>query len=208
MDRSGAGWSIAGDHPMHPSILQERFLLHLPRIQAHARFTFRHIRCQDTKADLMAELIALAWSSFLRLTRRGKRPEEFISTLAVRCGQAVRSGRRLARQDSARDVLSPVACRQHAFSVTTFGTVSALSAWLRTDPRACISDQAAFRIDFLEWRSALAHRKRLILDALASGSGTGEVAEQFGLCPARISQLRRSFRDSWEALHRGSSPLQ
>ena len=32
---------------------------------------------------------------------------------------------------------------------------------------------------------------------------TAEVAGRFGLSPARVSQLRRAFAESWREFHRG-----
>jgi YD repeat-containing protein len=81
------------------------FLEHLPKIREHAKFALRHVGCPDTPADLVGEAVALAWKHFDRLARRGKRPERFVTTLALRCTQAVRAGRRLAGSDSSRDVL-------------------------------------------------------------------------------------------------------
>jgi hypothetical protein len=40
--------------------LQTRFLLVLPRIKTCAQFRFRDIKCADTRADRIAEVIALA----------------------------------------------------------------------------------------------------------------------------------------------------
>ena len=85
------------------------FLAELPRFAAHARFATRYVACPDTRADLVAEVLALAWRQFARLHRRGKDPGAFVTTLALRCSQAVRAGRRLVRADGARDALSPVA---------------------------------------------------------------------------------------------------
>ena len=79
-----------------PDDLQERFLKKLPRIEAHAKFAFRRVGCPHAREDLEAETIALAWSTFVRLIDRGKNPDQFITTLAMRCAQAVRSGRRVA----------------------------------------------------------------------------------------------------------------
>jgi hypothetical protein len=69
------------------------------------------------REELAAETLALAWKHFLHLARRGKRPEEFVTTLAMRCSQAARAGRRLAGCDPAKDVLSPVARGRHGVRV-------------------------------------------------------------------------------------------
>ena len=67
--------------------------------------------------------------------------------------------------------------------------------------RGRVPDRAAFNVDFPRWRAGFRKRDRAVLDALAGGGGTCEVAEAFGICPARVSQLRRQFLDSWIAFH-------
>src|SRR5262249_39238281 len=98
-----------------------RFLEHLPRFHAHARYAFRHVRCPDTRADLTAETLALAWRHFAALALRGRRPETFVTTRALRCSQAVRAGRRLAGSDRSTDALSPVARVRHGFAIRPLG---------------------------------------------------------------------------------------
>ena len=191
---------------MRRARLHSRFVQHLPRIEAHAACALRHVRCDDTRADLTAEMVALAWRTFVRLTRRGKRPEAFVTTLARRCSQAVRSGRRLAGAESARDVLSRVAAARHGFTVARLGgeeLPAGVEEALTGCSRGRVPELAAFRIDFPAWRAGIRRRDRAVLDALASGDGTGEVAARFGITPARVSQLRRAFLDSWRAFHRG-----
>src|SRR5262249_61956309 len=102
-----------------PTIADPRttFLEHLPRFRAHARYAFRHVRCPDTRADLTAETLALAWRHFAALALRGRRPETLVTTLALRCSQAVRAGRRLAGSDRSSDALSPVARAPHGVAV-------------------------------------------------------------------------------------------
>jgi DNA-directed RNA polymerase specialized sigma24 family protein len=192
------------------------FLVHLPRIRKHARYALRHVACADTRDDLACETLALAWRHFVALARRSKRPEEFVTTLALRCTQAVRAGRRLAGCERSRDVLSPIAKVRHGVVVVRLSDrVSApwldpawagaevLAEALTIDPKARVPEQAAFRIDFPAWRARLSARDRAVADALAAGDRTGAVATRFGLSPARVSQLRDAFRASWLAFHAG-----
>ena len=191
---------------MRRARLHRLFETHLPRVEAHAALALRHVRCPDTRADLTAEVVALAWRTFVRLARRGKKPHQFVTTLALRCSQAVRSGRRLAGAESARDALSRVAAARHGFSVAHLGgegLPEGVEEALVGCTRRRVPEQAAFRIDFPAWRACVGRRDRAVLDALASGEGTGEVAAQFHISSARVSQLRRQFRDSWLAFHRG-----
>ena len=147
-------------------------------------------------------MIALAWKTFASLTRRGKDPAGFVSTLALRSSQAVRAGRRLTRADSARDVLSPVARRRHGFTITGLGRMSRLdprlAEVLADNTRTPVPDQAAFRADYPRWRAGFRRRDRKVLDALAAGGRTAEVARRFGLSAGRVSQLRRRFAESWD----------
>jgi hypothetical protein len=99
----------------------ELFLMHLPRVRAHARYALPHVPCPDARADLVAEVVGLAWKHFLPLARRGKRPESFVATLAWRCSQAVRAGRRLAGAESPTDALSPLARARFGVAVERVG---------------------------------------------------------------------------------------
>jgi hypothetical protein len=69
------------------------FLLHLARFEVHARDAFRRVGCPQARADRVAEMLALAWKHFAALAERGKGPERFVTTLALRCSQAVKAGR-------------------------------------------------------------------------------------------------------------------
>src|SRR5262249_28639257 len=197
---------------------QTRFLAHLPRFRAHARSAFRHVRCPDTRADLTAETLALAWRHFAALALRGRRPEAFVTTLALRCSQAVRAGRRLAGSDRSSDALSPVARVRHRFTVRPLGDPTAvtgpvpgdgeeLAEALSGNTRTPVPAQVAFRLDFPRWRSGFGPRARAVLDALAAGGRTNEVARELGLSPARVSQMRREFERGWRAFHRTRNVL-
>ena len=155
-------------------------------------------------------MLALSWKHFADLSRRGRHPERFVTTLALRCSQAVRGGRRVAGSEGVRDVLSPIAGCRGRFAVKSLHDHApekggVVSEALTVDPRARVPDQAALRVDFPRWRSGFGSRDRAVLDALAGGDRPGEVAVGFGISPARISQLREVFRDSWRAFHNGAA---
>jgi hypothetical protein len=75
-------------HPLHA-----RFLLLLPRIEAHAKIYFRDTVCAAKRVDNVAETIAMAWKWFARLDERGKDAAQFVTTLANLAGRAVKCGR-------------------------------------------------------------------------------------------------------------------
>jgi hypothetical protein len=189
------------------------FLAHRPRFEAHARFAFRRVGCPHARADRVAETVALAWRHFAALARRGKKPEEFVTTLALRCSQAVKAGRRLVGCETGQDVLSPVAQVRHGVRVTRLPDhdrahdrhplPDELADALTDNTKSAVPEQAAFRVDFPRWRASLRRRDRRVLDALAGGERTADAARRFKLSPGRISQLRREFEEGWWAFQQG-----
>jgi hypothetical protein len=151
------------------------FLVHLPRIHAHARFAFRHVLCPHARADLRDETVALAWKHFALLARTGRHPERFVTTLALRCTQAVRAGRRLCCCESPGDVLTPAARARHGFTVSRLGTRSTMPAEvtlaLADTTRSRVPDQAAFRIDFPQWRALFRHPPGVVAQGHRPTSG-------------------------------------
>jgi DNA-directed RNA polymerase specialized sigma24 family protein len=188
--------------------LHTRFLAHLPRIEAHARFAFRRVGCPHARADLEAETVALAWRDFVRLTERGKNPDQFITTLATRCSQAARSGRRVAGGFRKREAMPQRGTSRRAlvripFADAEYKELGWLSDALREDVRTPVPSRVAFVIDFKAWRAALTKKSRRMLDALAAGGKTCEVAQKFGVCPARVSQMRRELAQGWREFRAG-----
>ncbi len=78
----------------------------LPRVEAHGRVYFRHVRCYHRKKELLAEMAALSWRWYVRLVRRGKDALKFVSKLAVYAARAISSGRRVCGRERARDAMS------------------------------------------------------------------------------------------------------
>jgi hypothetical protein len=156
----------------------------------------------------VAETVALAWKHFATLSKRGKKPEEFVTTPALRCSQAVKAGRRLVGCETGQDVLSPVAQVRHGVRVTRPPDLDRardrhplpdeLAEALADNTRSAVPEQAAFRLDLPRWRAFLRRRDRKILDALATGEQTAGAARRFKISPGRVSQLRREFEEGWE----------
>jgi len=63
--------------------------------------------------------------------------------------------------------------------------------------RLSILDQVAFRVGFRDWRPRLPERHQCIVGALGRGGTANDVANEFGISSARVSQLRRQYADSW-----------
>jgi hypothetical protein len=184
-------------------VLQVRFLSILPRIELHGRIYFRYLRCADSRADAVAEVVALAWKWHLRLAERGKDATRFPSTLATFAARAVRAGRRVCGRERSRDVLSPTAQRYHCFVVERlpdFSTLcdNPLTEALRDNTQTPPPEQVAFRLDFPAWLRTRTERDRRLAEDLMTGERTSDVSTKFGLTQGRISQLRRDFHEDWE----------
>lgn len=190
--------------PVRPiRVLQIAFLKILPRIEAHARICFRHLRCPHRRADAVAECIGLCWKWFLRLAQRGKDGSEFASMLATYAVKQVRSGRRLTGQAKSKDAMNPNAQRQKGFTVGKLPdrstlTGNPLAEALRDNTRSEVPDQVAFRLDFPAWLGTHSERNRRIAQAMMLGLATKELAKRFGISPSRVSQLRLEFHDDWQ----------
>lgn len=174
----------------------------LPKVEAHARIVFRFVPCEDRKADLIQEVVALSWLWYKRLRDQGKNPAEFPSALAGYAVRAVVSGRQLCGQESSKDVLSRLARRRRRFSVSplpdrnTFGGGTWEDA-LEDNAQTPVPEAVAFKLDFPAWLDTLSARNRGVAEDMAVGHHTQELAELHAVSPARISQLRRQFHESW-----------
>ena len=213
--------------PLAPAALEQlhrQFLALLPRIELHARITFRGVCCPGRRADAIAEAVALAWKWHVRLAERGKDVMQFPAAFAALAARAVRSGRRLCGHEKRKDVCSPVAQRKHGFHVaylppstrssqeylyaTPQGQVllDAFEERLRDNTLTPVPDQVAFRMDFPAWLRTLTPRERRIIRAMARNERTTDLGKQFEVSPGRISQMRQEFRDDWLRFHGEEEP--
>ena len=182
--------------------LQARFLTLLPRIETHARIYFRDVVCSETRAERIAETVAVSWRWFVRLAERGKDAAEFVSALASLAARSVRAGGRLCGGESAKDVMSPVAQRRHAFIVERLPEKTRFTGkvWdeaLQDNTRTPPDEQACFRIDFPEWLDRRTERDRQVIDAMMLGEHTKNLSRRFGVSSGRISQMRREYHEDW-----------
>lgn len=195
--------------------VQAAFQRILPRIQLHAEIYFRHVKCPDQRADLIAEVLALAWQWFHRLAARGKDGTQFPSALATFAVRAARCGRRLCGQEKSKDVLSPRAQQRHGFQVQSLPASTAISQEnlygtfrgqekldefeerLQDNTQTPVPDQVAFRIDWPCFFRQLARRDRELARFLALGHSGKKAAQKFQLSPGRVTQLRQRWCREW-----------
>ena len=186
--------------------LHVRFLMLLPRIEAHAKIYFRDIRCADNRADRIAETIALSWKWFVKLDARGKDAAQFVSALAMLAAKAVMSGRRLAGMEKAKDPLNTRTQQRRGFFVKRLPDLDTMSdnplaEALTDNTMTPPPDAAAFRVDFPRWLNSLSDRDRRLAEQLMIGERTLDTAHRFKMSPARVSQLRRELCDDWARFH-------
>jgi hypothetical protein len=184
--------------------LQHVFLMHiLPRVEAHGRIYFRHIKCPHRKEDAIQEMVALAWKWHIRLAEKGKDATCFPTAIAIFAARAVRSGRRLCGQERPKDVLSPTAQQRRGFAVEKLPDFSTLDSNPLTEAlidnmQTPVPEQVCFRCDLPAWLDTLSERDQGITQDLMIGERTMDVADKYRLTPGRISQLRRELFLDWQ----------
>jgi hypothetical protein len=202
----------------NPSVvthLHAQFLLILPRIELHGRIYFRHLTCPHEKGDAIQEMRALAWKWLVRLHERGKDPSCFLKAFTTYLARAVRSGRRLAGTEKAKDVMSPTCQKRRGFKVEYLPTcirsgqehlyASPLGQELQDELEERLQDntitpvfeQVQFRLDFRAWLKTLTPRERRMVRGMMRNERTMDLSKRFQVSPGRISQMRRELHDDW-----------
>lgn len=207
---------IHRNDPKCPSVdhLQARFLSIMPRITRHGQIHFRHLQPVQ-REEVITEMVAISWKWFRRLAERGKDAAQFPTVLASLAARAVSNGRRLCGQEKAKDVMSSLAQRRHGFRVErlpsstsqpyedVYGSprgqqnMDAYEERLHDNTQTPVPDQVQFRIDFPAWLTTRTERDRRMIDEMSLNHRTKDLASSFGICPARISQLRQEYHADW-----------
>jgi hypothetical protein len=213
-----------GQGRRHLAELHTQFLVILPRVELHGRIYFRFLST-DRKAELIQEMRALAWKWYLQLNERGKNPSDFMKAFTTLLARAVNSGRRLAGMAKAKDVMNPATQRRFGFGVESLPSSprvsheqlyalpkgqdlhDAFEERLRDNTTTPVPDQVQFRIDWPDWLATLTGRERRMIRVMAKNESTKDLARQFDLSPARISQKRSEFRDEWQRFCDGSDQV-
>jgi hypothetical protein len=186
----------------------DKFLSMLPEIRNQANFAFRRVPL-EAREEIVQEVVAQAYSLFVRLCQRRKPALVYPTPLAQFAIRKVRAGRRIGSRANIRDITSPRACAAKGFTIERLDRFNQRTGQWREvlveDRTAGPADTAVARIDWGAWLRSLSPRQRTIASVLATGETTGVVARRFRLSPARISQMRVWFRESWQRFH-GDTP--
>ena len=180
------------------------FLEMLPAIRRQAKAAFGHLDA-EAREEAVQEVVVYATTAFKGLWDKGKAELAYPSVLALYGIKRVKIGRMTATPMNCKDVSSTYCQLQKNITLERLDRFDKYEGvWLEAvveDSHTPVIDQVWFRIDFPDWLSRLADRDRQIAEALAVGSRTGEVAEEYGVSAGRISQMRREFKESWEDFH-------
>jgi hypothetical protein len=186
---------------------QSDFLAVLPTVKSHAQFCFRRLPAWH-RAEMTAETIARAFVDYGALARRRKLSRAYPSTLAAYAVKEVRSQRRVGGHLANRDVMSPALQQRQGFGVGPLARWCGGEGWrdmVLESRRVSPADQACFNVDFRVWLGQWPQRQRRIINSLAAGHSTKDVAHLFGISEPRISQLRREYQHSWEQFQVGTA---
>jgi hypothetical protein len=179
----------------------DKFIAMLPAISEQANFAFRRLPL-EAREELVQEVVAQAYSLFVRLCQRRKPALVYPTPLAQFAIRKVRAGRRLGSPSNRRDVTSPCAGVAKGFTIERLDRFNRRTGHWREalveDRTAGPAETAVARIDWAAWLRSLSRRQRTIASVLATGETTGVAARRFRLSPARISQMRVWFRESWQ----------
>jgi RNA polymerase sigma factor (sigma-70 family) len=181
--------------------VQQEFLSMLPNICSVAQHAFRRLQ-PEAREEAVQEVVAHAFAAFTRLMQQGRQHLAFGSVLGRYAVTQYLAGRRTGSRLNSGDVMAPGQRRCHVESLDEFDPhEDEWRAAMVEDTRTPVPDQASFRIDFPDWLSVLGGRERAVAQSLAAGYTTAEVAEQHGISPSRVSQLRRKLHEAWERFH-------
>ncbi len=185
-----------------------KFLAMLPAIREQANFAFRRVPL-EAREELAQEVVAQAYSLFVRLAHKRKLTLVYATPLAQFAIKKVRAGRRIGSRANIRDITSPRPVVTKAFRIERLDRFNQRTGQWRDvlveDRTAGPAEIAAARIDCAAWLGSLSPRHRKIASVLATGETTGVAARKFRLSSARISQMRVWFRESWQRFH-GDTP--
>ena len=183
---------------------QEDFLSMLPQIERNLNCEFRYLD-PEARDEAVADGIANSFVRFERLARDGRTAVATPTTLAQFAIWQYKDGRTVAAKLNRRDPLTRYARLRGTFTVERLDYREISTGdWVNAaveDRRASVPEQVALRIDLPAWLGTFTRRTRRIARDLGLGFSTGEVARKYHLSAARISQLRRELRESWDRFH-------
>lgn len=202
------------------ALVQRQYEAAMPRIREHAEIKFRYLRDPGSHDDAIANTLGIGWKHWLSAIRHGKDPNEFVSSIAEMSVRHVRAGRRVDGQERAKDVMSRRAQEKKGFAVEQLQAstrrsheeihgdphgqehMDAMEVRLTDNTRTSPPEQAAFREQYGMLLDKVGPRKRPIVEDMAGGSDTKDLADRHKVSQGRISQIRREAEQTWRKIDR------
>jgi hypothetical protein len=148
--------------------------------------------------EVVQELLSFAWSNFSSTARKGRWLTA--SQLSWVGMKRVRGeGCSLGSKRSTTDALSPICLRKKRTRIYHLSAMAdaAVPKGIRVRFHEVITqgchgpaEAAAVRLDWCSLRSGLPLQQRRVLDGLAAGRGTNEIAEKLRVSASRVSQIK------------------
>jgi len=185
--------------PRQPPSSNHPFLYLLPLIQKIAQSRLHRLQTAD-RDDAIQEVVANAFVAYTKLMLSGGEKRAFATPLANFGVRQYWEGRKVGSRTNSRDILAESCRRRRQLKVGSLFRFEA-DHWcelLLEDRRAGPAEIATIRIDFQNWLNSLAPSYRRFAEMLAMGETTNDVARQFHVTPARVSQIRRFLERSWQ----------
>ncbi len=186
--------------PLTPDPSANTFEAMLPQIFLYAAAAFQRLK-REAREEAVQEAIGHALLAYHRLVEMGKTDLAYPGALARHGVLRVKDGRVMGGHRNVQDVLSPYGRQRNNTLVERLDRFDEdRGRWRQIaveDRRAGPAEVACLRIDFSDWLDLQPKRDRQVAAALAVGHTPGEVARCFSLSHGRISQLRRTLRESW-----------
>ena len=150
----------------------DEFVLIIPVIREHARFSFRK-KNPEEKEELIEECLANAFRAYTRLIELGKQDMIYPTVLAKFAVKQVISGRRVGGSLNSDDILSRYAQLRRDITIKRLDRYDPEEKiWKEAvveDTETPIPEQVAFRVDFPAWLQLYQPSKRRVAEALALG---------------------------------------
>jgi hypothetical protein len=177
--------------------LAEQFTALIQKIENYAGARFRHLD-PEARQEAIQNVLALAWFRFLDLAAAGKHEDAAVVDSMIYWSIIHTSQ---GRRGHGCDGLKAKCALDYGRRGKAGVKVDRLNLDLHVSLESPVPTQAAFRVDTPAWLATLTDRNREIAIDLGLGYSTGEVAKRSGVSPARVSQLRREFVDSYHEFH-------
>lgn len=178
--------------------LQQQFTEALPLIERTAR---RHFRKRDPERqdELVQEACSAAWRDFVRRYEAGHDPMENVGPNSTFVSKQAARGDRMAGLGRAKDAMSPLIQKRFGFKIIDYPDATeekhATVMTNRSEPDP--ADLAAFKADYISWLERLPPPRRAMVEDMADGYSTAEIAEKHAVKPENVTYVRKKAFKDW-----------